>query len=273
MTIGRRVYGLAAIVLGIPGLIFGSFAMLGQPVPTHLPFYQPLLYASCGLLILAGPAACLERTAAIGSLALAAFFALFLVVLDLPFVVSQPTVWVTYENIAENVVKLLGGLLAWTWAARAGEARAAAAIMRVARPLFGACLIVFGISELVYAGFTASMVPAWLPPSQLFWAYATGACQIAAGLAVASGIKARLAAILLTVMYLGFGLLVHLPRVIADPSGAMAWAENGTNLVLAGAAWVLADSLARVARPNPSHPPDPRGRLPLDSLSPRGMRR
>jgi hypothetical protein len=33
--------------------------------------------------------------------------------------------------------------------------------------------------------------------------------------------------------------------VIADPSGAGRWAENGVNLVLAGAAWVLADSLLR----------------------------
>ena len=123
--------------------------------------------------------------------------------------------------------------------------------MRVVRPLFGACLIVFGISELVYAGFTAAMVPAWLPPSGLFWAYATGACQIAAGLAVLSGIQARLAAILVTIMYLGFSLLVHLPRVLADPSGAMAWAENGTNLVLAGAAWLLADSLRRAQAPAP----------------------
>jgi uncharacterized membrane protein YphA (DoxX/SURF4 family) len=244
MTIGTRVYGLAAVILGILGLVFGSFAVLGQPVPPHLPGYQILAYAAAALLVLAGLAACLPRIAAIGSLALAAFFALCLILLQLPHAAMQPLVWVSWEDVAENVVKLLGGVLAFAWAAPAGEARAAA-IMRIARPLFGACLIVFGISEFVYAGFTAAMVPAWLPPSQLAWAWVTGACQIAAGLAVASGIKARLAAILVTAMYLGFGLLVHLPRVIADPSGAMAWAENGTNLVLAGAAWLLADSLGR----------------------------
>ena len=44
-------------------------------------------------------------------------------------------------------------------------------------------------------------------------------------------------------MYLVFALLVHLPRVIADPSGLGRWAENGVNLVLAGAAWVLVDNL------------------------------
>jgi uncharacterized membrane protein YphA (DoxX/SURF4 family) len=111
--------------------------------------------------------------------------------------------------------------------------------------IFGACLIVFGISEFVYAAFTASLVPAWLPPSQLFWAWVTGICQIAAGLALLSGVKARLAAILLTAMYLVFTLIVHLPRVIADPSAIGAWSENGVNLVLMGAAWVLVDALGR----------------------------
>ncbi|HST36075.1 MAG TPA: DoxX family membrane protein, partial [Allosphingosinicella sp.] len=85
----------------------------------------------------------------------------------------------------------------------------------------------------------------WLPPSQLFWTYATGAAQIAAGLAILSGVQARPAAILLTAMYLVFALLVHLPRLIAEPSGAGVLAENGVNLVLAGAAWVLAETLVR----------------------------
>ena len=244
MTIGRRIYGLGAVTLGIPGLVFGSFAVMGQPVPAQLPFAQPLAEAAAGLLVLAGLAANLRRTAAIGSLAIFAFFALSLILLHLPHAAAEPAVWVSYENVAEKMVMALGGLLAWAWASPAGEARAAS-IMRIARPLFGACLIVFGTSELVYIAFTAAFVPAWIPPSGLFWAYVTGACQIAAGLAVVSGIQARLAAILLTAMYLIFSLIVHLPRVIADPTGPMAWAENGSNLVLAGAAWVLADSLAK----------------------------
>lgn len=247
MFIGRRVYGLGAVVHGIPGLVTGSFAVMGLAVPAHMPGYQPLAYASATLLILAGLALNVERTAAIASLVLAAFFALGVLVLQAPHAVTAFTTWVTWEGIAEGTVMALGGVLAFTWTAQAGAARAAA-ILRIARPLFGICLMVFGTSEFVYASFTAAMVPAWLPPSQLAWAYLTGAAQIAAGLAILSNIQARLAAILLTAMYLIFGLIVHLPRVIADPAGAMAWAENGTNLVLAGAAWLLADSLVRARR-------------------------
>jgi uncharacterized membrane protein YphA (DoxX/SURF4 family) len=244
MFIGRRVYGLGAVVHGIPGLVYGSFAAMGLAVPAHVPGYQLLVYASAALLILAGLALNVERLAAIASLVLAAFFALCVLALQAPNAVTAFTTWVTWEGIAEGIVMALGGVLAYAWTAQADKARAAA-ILRIARPLFGICLIVFGTSEFVYASFTAAMVPAWLPPSQLVWAYVTGAAQIAAGLAILTGVQARLAAILLTAMYLIFGLIVHLPRVIADPAGAMAWAENGTNLVLAGAAWVLVDSLTR----------------------------
>ena len=59
-----------------------------------------------------------------------------------------------------------------------------------------------------------------------------------------SGIRARLAAILLSAMYVGFGLLVHIPSIVADPASHDAWAENAINLLLIGAAWSLADSLA-----------------------------
>lgn len=247
MFIGRRVYGLAAAVHGIPALVTGSFAVMGMAVPAHIPGYQPLVYASAVLLILAGLALNVERLAAIASLVLAAFFTLSVLALQAPNAVTALTTWVTWEGIAEGVVMGLGGVLAFTWTQGTGEARAAA-ILRIVRPLFGLCLIVFGTSEFVYASFTAAMVPAYLPPSQLAWAYFTGAAQIAAGVAILSNIQARLAAILLTAMYLIFGLIVHLPRVIADPAGAMAWAENGTNLVLAGAAWLLADSLVRARR-------------------------
>ena len=243
MTIGARVYGLAAIALGVPGLIYGGFAAMGQPVPPQIWGYHMLAWASAGLLILAGVAVDIPRIAAAGSLALASFFALCLLALHLPNAFAQPLVWVSWESVAENTVMVLGGVLAFTLAPGVGESRAAA-VARIARPLFGLSLMVFGTSEFVYAGFTASLVPAWLPPSPLFWTWLTGAAQIAAGLAIVTGVRARLAAILLTAMYLVFGLIVHLPRVIADPSGAGVWGENGVNLVLAGAAWLLADSLA-----------------------------
>jgi uncharacterized membrane protein YphA (DoxX/SURF4 family) len=95
---------------------------------------------------------------------------------------------------------------------------------------------------------TAPLVPKWLPPTQEFWGYATGVFHIAAGVAILTGVQARLAAILLTVMYASFTPLVHVPTLLADPSSHFFWTENAVNLALTGVAWVVADSLARRSR-------------------------
>jgi uncharacterized membrane protein YphA (DoxX/SURF4 family) len=124
----------------------------------------------------------------------------------------------------------------------------AARLIRIGQALFGLCAILFGGAHFFYMNLTAPLVPSWLPPSQIFWSYATGVAHIAGGIAILTGFQARLAAILLTIMYAGFGLLVHLPLVIADPSSHMVWAENCINLILTGAAWCLAESLPRPKR-------------------------
>ena len=91
---------------------------------------------------------------------------------------------------------------------------------------------------------TAPLVPTWLPPSQEFWGYATGFAHIAAGVAIFTGVQARLAAILLTVMYASFTPLVHVPMLLANPHSHFIWSENAINIVLTGIAWIVAE-LAR----------------------------
>jgi uncharacterized membrane protein YphA (DoxX/SURF4 family) len=92
---------------------------------------------------------------------------------------------------------------------------------------------------------TAPLVPKWLPPTQEFWGYATGVGFVAAGVALLTGVQARLAAILLTAMLASFALLVHEPMLVADHSTHFNWTESAENLAMIGAAWVVADSLAR----------------------------
>jgi len=244
VDVGRRVYGLGAVALGLVELRYGGFAEVWLPVPAHMPGYHILVYAAAGLVIVGGAAINWGRTAAVAALALTTLFAVGMLLTELPHTVVKPTNWGGWQAVAESTVMALGGILAYAQTGGLDERRAAAT-GRAARLLFGLCLLVFGLSHFVYAKFTASMVPAWLPPSQLAWAYATGVAQIAAGLAVLSGVRARLAAILLTVMYAAFGLLVHLPSVLADPSSHANWAENAINLTLTGAAWSLADLLSK----------------------------
>ena len=92
--------------------------------------------------------------------------------------------------------------------------------------------------------------PGMLAQYTEFGSYSNAAEQlaIAAGLAILTGVQARLAAILLTAMYASFTPLVHLPLVMADPSSHFNWSENALNLALTGVAWVVADSLPRPRR-------------------------
>ena len=104
--------------------------------------------------------------------------------------------------------------------------------------------MIFGGAHFFNMNLTAPLVPKWLPPGQEFWGYATGVAHIAAGVAILTGVQARLAAILLTVMFASFTPLVQLPMLLADHASHFNWSENALNLALTGAAWVVADSLA-----------------------------
>ena len=247
IALGRRVYGLGAVALGAVEMAYGAFSADWLPVPAQIPVYHLLVYASAGVLITAGLAINLARVATVAALTLTIFPALWIPVLLLPLALRTPGVWVGWQSVAESTAMALGGLLAYAQTSGLSAGRVGA-LARLARRMFGACLLVFGVSHFAYDTLTASLVPAWLPPSRLFWAYATGVAQIAAGLAMLSGLGARLAAILLTAMYLIFGLVVHMPSILAKPSRHDNWAENAINLILVGAAWTLAETLEKRRR-------------------------
>jgi len=98
---------------------------------------------------------------------------------------------------------------------------------------------------MVYFSITKNLVPKWIPPGQSFWAIATTIAFGLAALALLSGRSALLASRLVTIMLVGFGLLVWLPIIVSDPHKLFNWTENVENLAIAGAAWIVADFLAR----------------------------
>jgi uncharacterized membrane protein YphA (DoxX/SURF4 family) len=245
---GWRVYGLGVMALGMIGLAWGDF-VAGQPVPKHFLGRTALAYAAAAFMLVAGAAIAWRRTAAWGAAALAAYYALVVVILmNGRLVLAHYAVYGTYENLAEQLAITAGGLI--VYAASAGiDAGTAARLTRLGQLAFGICALIFGGAHFFYMNLTAPLVPKWLPPTQEFWATATGVFHIAAGVAILAGVQARLAAVLLTVMFASFTPLVHLPMLLADHASHMNWTENAFNLILTGVAWVVADSLARPLRP------------------------
>jgi len=245
MAFGWRVFGLGVLALAVIALALGDF-LPGQPVPKTFPDRTVLAYAVAVFMLVAGAAIEWRRTAAWGAGVLTAYYALIVVVvMDGRLVARHYAEYLAYSNTAEQLAVAAGGLIVFASNAPI-DAALAARLTRVGQLAFGICALLFGGAHFFYMNLTAPLAPTWLPPSQLFWGYATGVAHIAAGLAIVTGVRARLAAILLTTMYASFTPLVHLPMLLAHPSDHGIWVENATNLVLTGAAWVVADSLARV---------------------------
>jgi hypothetical protein len=93
----------------------------------------------------------------------------------------------------------------------------------------------------MYAPYIATLIPAWMP-AHLFSAYFTGTAFIAAAIAIASRIQARLAAKFLGLMFFLWVVLLHAPRVYAHihnkdelTSLFVALAMSGGSFIVVGA--------------------------------------
>jgi len=240
---GRRVYGLGIMALGIVCLAWADFDP-GQPVPKDFPGRSALAFAAAAFLIITGAGVQWRRVAAWAAAALTVYYTLVVgVLMNGRVLLAHYAEFGSYSGAAEQFAIAAGGLIVYAATANVDAARARH-LARVGRSVFGICALLFGAAHFVYLHLTAPLVPKWLPPTQEFWAYATGIGHIAAGVAIVTGVQSRLAAILLTAMYASFTVLVHVPMLLADPSNHWVWSENALNLALIGVAWVVADSLA-----------------------------
>jgi len=194
-----------------------------------------LAYVSGALLVAGGGAILSRKYERAGALLLALFYGLWVVAFHLPNAFAgfrHIGAW----NAPAEITYLTMGAVALL-AAHAGQMRRTLAL--VARVLAGLSAVVFGCAHFNYIDFTATFVPAWIPPSQVFWAWVTGAGHLAAGIALVSGIQARLAVTLHAVMMGSFVLFVHLPRVLGSPEKHEEWIMLAVSSALTGSALLL----------------------------------
>src|SRR5690348_5091918 len=244
---GWRVWGLGIVALGAVCLAFGDFHP-GQPVPKDFPARTELAYAVAVFMLVAGAAVEWRRTLPWAAAAITAYWALVVVILVNGCQwLAHYAEFLPYESTAiQHAITAVGRVVCANDANIDGAL--ADRLARAAGVAFGRWLLVFGTAHIVYMNLTAPLVPKWLLPNKEFWGYATGVAHIAAGVAILTGLKACLAAVLLTIMFALFSAMVHVPMAIADPANHWIWNENAVNLALIGAAWVVADSLAKPLR-------------------------
>ncbi|HUQ11013.1 MAG TPA: DoxX family membrane protein [Steroidobacteraceae bacterium] len=226
------LYALAAILLGAIGIWFHDFAMQWQGVPKSIPA-MPWAYVS-GAILVAGGALILARREKIGALVLAGFYGLWVVAFHLPATIMNAIGSIGAWNAPAESGFITAGALALL----AAHVTARDQLMLAARLLAGASAVVFGFAHFNYIDFTATMVPAWIP-FKTFWAWATGAGHLLTGIALLTGIRARLAAACEAAMMGSFVVLLHLPRVIAAPDQHVEWIMLAISSALTGAALLV----------------------------------
>ena len=174
-----------------------------------------------------------------GALVLSAVYLVF-ALLRVPRIVAAPQIYNSWGNFFEQFSLLSGAAIVY---ARLSSAWSRETLNRIGRSLLGICAVSFALEQAIYLHATAVLVPKWLPPGQMFWAVTTTVFFALAALALLTNRMALLAARLLTMMLVIFGLLAWVPLVLSDPHNHTNWSENAETFAIAGASWILADLL------------------------------
>jgi uncharacterized membrane protein len=243
---GHALFAATMIALGILGLTKGDFTPIWQPVPSGVPAREVLIYLCAFISLCAGIGLICQRTAAVASRVLAAYLALWMLLLRVPAIFHAPKAQDSWSGCGETAVMVAGAWVLHAWFAgdwdrqHLGFATGKSGL-RIARVLYGLAMIPFGVAHFTYLKETAALVPNWLP-WHTGWAYFFGCSFLAAGVGVLIGVCARLAAMLSAFQIGMFTLLVWVPIVAAGAKSSFVWSETIISAALTAGAWVVAES-------------------------------
>ena len=229
----RRAISLALQIIFVVVLSFSLLPAVDNPQNTTP---KPLAYFTALIEVAAGLALLWRRTARASALLLTALYCVF-TLLWVPKIFENLRNFDPIGNFFEEFSIMAAGAVLYAVFSPT-ESPISRRESLFAR-LYALSAISFGIGHIYYMPGLLSWIPKWIPPSQMFWAYATTIGFFLAAAAILSGIMAPLASRLITAEIVGFEILVWIPRLLANPHDHFNWAGNAICVALAGAPWVV----------------------------------
>ncbi|MFI4959111.1 MAG: hypothetical protein ACHP7C_08115 [Lysobacterales bacterium] len=249
--LGSILFGIGMLAFGALNFVFVTPVLGLESLPDWLPAQTLWTYITALLLVVSGGCVLSNRLwPRESAIALGVLLSLWLILLQVPTVLAHlhsGSKWTpAFECLALcSAAWVLAYALSDSASGRAPWNDRLRRLADTGRYGFGISLPVFGALHFIYWQYVASVIPGWIPGSPVFWVYFTGCAHIAAGLAILSGVQARLAATMLGIMFGSWVLIVHVPRVLASPHDQSEWTSLCVAIALCGGAWLMAGYFAR----------------------------
>lgn len=219
--VGFFIYGLALLGIGVVHFAFGhspaGLIPMGEGWVYNLDGAVLVLTGGCiaAGAFTAGAMLWVRRAA----FAAAAFIGVLYLCIGLPKEIVHPKDPGGWTGPAELLCLGAGALFV---------ARAAGAAPRwvaVGRYVLGACLVVFGVQHFLYDDYCASVIPTWIP-KPYFWTYFVAIAYFATTISLVLNVLVRLSALLATIMFFTWVLILHGPLVAAHVHVEPQWTSG-----------------------------------------------
>jgi hypothetical protein len=244
LNLGRTLFAVAIAAFGLQYILF----VAGHKGPVSGPPWYPVTATGASLAAIAllaiAVALFVGNVARLAAVLLDAGLSLRILFFHLPLLIAHPhnpDPWTTTFEVLSIAggAAVLAGLLPAGPATQPRWSRIVALNATIGVFCIALSLIVFAVQHFMYAPFVAALIPAWIP-ERLFFAYFTGASFVAAALAITTKVMARLASLLLGVMFLIWVIILHIPRVAAAPQSGSEVTSLFVALAMSGIGFILA---------------------------------
>jgi len=227
LTTGRRIYSAGMIALATLCFISKDF-IIGRPPG---PINNWLAYSAAVLVLFAAVLIFIQKRIQEAALFIALLLAALSVGRHLPYFMKD---WLN----ALKAFALLGGtfIIAASGAVTTNTRKYLSCAGIILLAIF---LVACGYAHIKYYDFVTNFIPAYIP-FRGFFAYFTATCLIAGGIGICIPYTRKLAALLNAVMLLGWFILLHIPRFMADTSNASDRLGLCESFTFAGIFFVLA---------------------------------